>query len=727
MSFGFHTGPGGNPTGIGDYVRKLDEAGIPATIVAADVTTGLSDALRLIRNGSNVKHNLVYRVVRGGSERYAVPNYNLSPRSAARVYRDLVQPLVPPEIKEMRQHVYIALGNELDTNRADWIGSWMAESALLWIADGYRVVGPNWAAGTPEPSHWLTPGMLGYLGYCQRNNPSAAIGLHEYSLRTDSMPIDGYLIGRFMDVYDACDEKGYSYPDIIVTEFGWGRDDIPHPTDAIEDLNQVLDKYPFYPPAALWWLGAGYGSIANDVQKLIFPVTELSQDRPRTQPPSNLDPVEVLWKESEDRELSLNPGAALEVALRRADAPPTTDEFWASIDGVTYAAQKGRDADDPSVERLAFTVVPHWESVTVLRKGGEQEDPLSDLQLGAPFRLPFVLTSGFNAPRPYGLHEGADYDIVNQPPDSKEPVLAIAGGRVTVSRLSTGPYGHYVIVKSEHNDVEFYLWYCHMDERYVQVGDNVSVGSPIGELGGTGGFAEHIHINLQVPGYGLPGYTVSDVIDPAPYISMEPFHEGRIDLLPYLKGDGRAYMVQSSTGPSEKFRTGEDVGNIFYQIKNSQYEELAYDDVYIYRGRDTSPGPAPVYDPRPGASRYYRQYEPGKVRARWCRRFMRPGETYTGPGHTVQFHYKDNCENSPANSGNATNQVTFFERHRDWESPYGVVLDDVIEVGAEQGERYFYGKGYGLVGWRSADGSVESYISELDVAPDNEMEVINCL
>lgn len=725
MSFGFHTGYGGNPTGIGSYVKDLDNAGTPATIVAADVTTGISDALSLIRNGSNVKHNLVYRVVRDGSERFAVPDYTLSPSSAARVYRDLVQPFIPPEIKEMRRHVYIALGNELARDRADWIGKWMVESALLWAADGYRVIGPNWAAGTPEPGHWLTPGMLSYLAYCQHGD-DAAVGVHEYSLTTDSMRIDGYHIGRFMDIYDACDKEGYSYPDIIVTEFGWGRGDAPHPTDAIEDLNQVLDAYPYYPPAAIWWLGGGYNRICDDIQKLIWPVTMLTEERPRSDPPTNLDPVEVLWGNADSMEISLNPSAALETALRKAGATPTTDEFWSSIDEVTYAAQKGRDVNDPSVERLAFTIVPHWESVTVVKRGDIERGKLDGLQLGAPFRLPFVVTSRFNDTRSYGKHEGIDLDILNQPPDSKEPVLAIYSGEVTVSRFSNGAYGNYVVIKSEFNGTEFLIWYCHMDDRYVSVGDRVEVGSPIGELGGTGGFAEHVHINLQVPGYGLIGYVVDDVINPEEFISMEPAHEGRIDLLPYLKGDGHAYMVQSSSGASEKFRT-ETRAFRFYQVKNHQWEQLTFDDVYIYRGVDTSPGPAPDYDPRPGKYRYYIQSNQGSDVARWCHRYMRPGETYTGPGHRVQFYYKDNCEESPANSGNATNRVTFFERHQPWTSPNGITLDDVVELGSDPGERYFYGKGYGLVGWKSSDGSVESYISEDNVAGDNEMEIIPCL
>ena len=33
---GFHAGPAGNPTGIGDYMRKLDGAGIPFVMKSVD-------------------------------------------------------------------------------------------------------------------------------------------------------------------------------------------------------------------------------------------------------------------------------------------------------------------------------------------------------------------------------------------------------------------------------------------------------------------------------------------------------------------------------------------------------------------------------------------------------------------------------------------------------------------------------------------------------------------
>lgn len=149
---------------------------------------------------------------------------------------------------------------------------------------------------------------------------------------------------------------------------------------------------------------------------------------------------------------------------------------------------------------------------------------LTGLQLGAPFKVPFVLTSQFLAPRSYKgkRHEGADFDILTQQIDSKEPVLALFDGIVIRSVRSSGAYGEFVIQQCFHNNGTFNLWYCHMDERFVFEGQSVKQGQPVGELGGTGGFPEHIHLNLQVPGFGMQGLVVPDVVDPVPFISNTP-------------------------------------------------------------------------------------------------------------------------------------------------------------------------------------------------------------
>lgn len=208
---------------------------------------------------------------------------------------------------------------------------------------------------------------------------------------------------------------------------------------------------------------------------------------------------------------------------------------------------------------------------------------------------------------------------------------------------------------------------------------------------------------------GLP-YQLRYLTQPEPPEPPPPPPVTRFDLLAYMRGDGRMYEVRHASGSTETFQTQVSDGTTWYQVKNSQYEALSADSEYIWRGIDTSPGTAPVNAERPGQPRYYRQWEIGQEMARWCKRYMAVGETWTGPGHLVQFYYKDNCAPSAMNSGNATNQVTLAAVHKTktWN---GITLSDVAELHTNTGEAMFFARGYGLVAWSSRWGT--SAISEI--------------
>lgn len=142
------------------------------------------------------------------------------------------------------------------------------------------------------------------------------------------------------------------------------------------------------------------------------------------------------------------------------------------------------------------------------------------------FNEPYALSSPFNAPRDYSgvggkvddKHEGADYDVLTNEVDSKANVLCTYDGVVDRSLDSTGGYGKYIRVKHERNGHTFYTRYCHLDARFVEVGEQVIQGTPLGEIGATGNaFGEHVHLNLEVSSFGLDGYVVADVVDPDPY------------------------------------------------------------------------------------------------------------------------------------------------------------------------------------------------------------------
>ena len=165
-----------------------------------------------------------------------------------------------------------------------------------------------------------------------------------------------------------------------------------------------------------------------------------------------------------------------------------------------------------------------------------------------------------------------------------------------------------------------------------------------------------------------------------------------IDLLEYLRGDGRAYRVGNQRGTFEVFQT-QDEGERFYQVKawddlsTVHWEEFVVSGETIGRDVDTSPG----------GGRFYRQFG-----APWVRRWMRPGESFS-QAKRLQFYSADDCSEQAAYSGTVTDTITLVEHLSEWRSVFGVALRDVIRLRWEQGgEDYWYARGYGLVGWRRA-------------------------
>lgn len=364
-------------------------------------------------------------------------------------------------------------------------------------------------------------------------------------------------------------------------------------------------------------------------------------------------------------------------------------------------------------------------------------NPLDNLKLGYLFKYQYSDSYNggrFNDPRNYGnnLHEGLDADVIGGNTDNKVDVLCTYDGTVVYSADSTGGYGKYVKVEHYNNSSVFYTWYCHLDARYVSVGNAVGKGTSIGEVGATGNVTgEHVHFNLQVPGYGLKGYVVDDVVDPYPYLpsdnmQLPPINTSKYDLLSYIKGNGVLYEVKNSSGSQERFQTQVPPNSVgeFWQTKNQHAEQLFADTTYIYRGFDTSPG----------NNRFYQQQEPkGTIDARWLPRYMSLGEEFS-VSLWVQFYNWD-CTTSSDNTGQVTDSRKFVAHYNTWTSPYGIILNDVIEIHwVNGGEKYFYARDFGLVGWSrihdDPNTPVSSAISEIHAPgsrPDNNVDLPNCL
>ena len=311
---GFHTGPGGNQTGLGDWMRSLDKAGIPFMIKSVDSYGPVFEASQLTKK-SGVNHVLVYRVSTAGQGHkydYDVPPYKdpkfvNDPEGGAEKHWQKTLQKIPPEFDKKR--AWVEPINEVDRNLCDWLGRFAVHIANLAQKDGYKVSLFAWSSGEPEPKGWEEPGMLAYLRLCAERPEQAAFALHEYSYTVKNIK-DGFpfKIGRFKALFDVCDRHLIARPTVHITEWGWTLDNVPSSAQAIKDIEEIMCVYGRYPEikgAAIWYLGPSFGGIANKAQKLIKPVTdftlnttlELITDPPRFQlqpfpvePPIPVDP-----------------------------------------------------------------------------------------------------------------------------------------------------------------------------------------------------------------------------------------------------------------------------------------------------------------------------------------------------------------------------------------------------------------------------------------------------
>jgi len=121
-----------------------------------------------------------------------------------------------------------------------------------------------------------------------------------------------------------------------------------------------------------------------------------------------------------------------------------------------------------------------------------------------PLRLPVdkqIVTHPWHEERhvpPTWYHEGLDFYA-----PMCTPVLAGLAGTVTAVRNVAGnwAYGKRVIVRSAINGVTYDLYYCHLDECTVQVGQVVAAGDVLGTSGTTGNSTgPHLHVTAQQVG-----------------------------------------------------------------------------------------------------------------------------------------------------------------------------------------------------------------------------------
>ncbi|MDS0200261.1 M23 family metallopeptidase [Microbacterium imperiale] len=111
-------------------------------------------------------------------------------------------------------------------------------------------------------------------------------------------------------------------------------------------------------------------------------------------------------------------------------------------------------------------------------------------------RRPLMSFNNFGTP--YAGHRGTDYMA-----DRGTPIYSVADGTVVASSESGPGWGVYVKVAHNINGTNVTSLYAHMDwgTRAVQVGDTVSAGQLLGQVGDTGrAFGTHLHLEIVIDG-----------------------------------------------------------------------------------------------------------------------------------------------------------------------------------------------------------------------------------
>lgn len=284
---GFHVGPGGNARGLGDWMRKLNDAGVPFFLKSTDAAGPLFEGQQLMvaneAAGRNVPHTLVFRFT---DAKYEALFYDttLSAEEAGRRNWDMCRGDFPRELD--RRHVWFETLNEPgrfgadDRLQIDRLGRFSLTVAQLAVAQGYRYAAFSFSTGVPEPEDWEHPSMLEFLRFAGRHPDQVAVALHEYSLVRESLSrLYPDLLGRFQYLFEVCDRHGIPRPTILITEWGWTHNDVPDAKTALRHIKWAAWLYAAYPQvkgAAIWYLGPQFEGIANKAQTLIAPLADFS-------------------------------------------------------------------------------------------------------------------------------------------------------------------------------------------------------------------------------------------------------------------------------------------------------------------------------------------------------------------------------------------------------------------------------------------------------------------
>lgn len=388
---GFHYSIGGNKNGIGNFMDKLNQNGIPFLMKGTD-DAGLCFEGQTKGQIHGVNNRLIYRLSTAGQPdnvEYDVPDYTKHPALAAQEHFNKTAAKWPSElnkaivwmepINEPRAKLSEGDVQFQNMHPVDWLGSFMLEYAKIANAQGFKVCGPSFNSGEPEvfsTNDYELPGMIAYLQYCAANPEKAALSVHEYIwdrwTKPESWP-DWYPIlwGRVEAAIAAADKHGIPRTfHIFMTEWGFGHDNAPrwpYCDPFITAYNEWAARFPQVKGVAAWTLQAGWGDVDHDLQSWFSPLGDYAVSKnfdPGNQPApthalfgSTLPDTECKGKPrvQYNRTLILLPPTAADASWMTAAANGSISKRYT----VSYSADDA-GIGDLNVRQVIAVNPSHW-------------------------------------------------------------------------------------------------------------------------------------------------------------------------------------------------------------------------------------------------------------------------------------------------------------------------------------------------------------------------------
>lgn len=169
--------------------------------------------------------------------------------------------------------------------------------------------------------------------------------------------------------------------------------------------------------------------------------------------------------------------------------------FYFQIEDKEYKAQyltvKNKRHVEPNPEDIKRWRTEKAKMVAAFKNWSEPSSPITQFALPAkgPYSSPFGLKRFFNK-QPRNPHSGLDIAA-----PQGDPITAPSAGTV----VDTGSYffnGNTVIID---HGLGLTTMYCHMSKIDVEIGDKVSTGDKLGEIGKTGRVTgPHLHWSVSL-------------------------------------------------------------------------------------------------------------------------------------------------------------------------------------------------------------------------------------